>query len=87
MILFRLRSKFLMPIINKVPNKKITTNIQGAIGIPNTDANILLIGHRSGVVSGAMPSYAELQPKSGYPLLTAYRSYDLPSFSPDFVKI
>jgi hypothetical protein len=35
-----------MPIINKVPNKKITINLQGAIGIPNTDANILLIGHR-----------------------------------------
>lgn len=70
-----------MPIINKVPNKKITINLQGAIGIPSTDANILLIGHRSGVVSGAMPSYAELQPKSSYPLLTAYRSYDLPSFS------
>lgn len=70
-----------MPIINKVPNKKITINLQGAIGIPSTDANILLIGHRSGVLSSAMPSYAELQPKSGYPLLTAYRSYDLPSFS------
>ena len=51
-----------MPIINKVPNKKITINLQGAIGIPSTDANILLIGHRSGVVSDAMPSYAALQP-------------------------
>jgi hypothetical protein len=69
-----------MPIINKVPNKKININLQGAVGIPSTDANILLIGHRGGVISSAMPSYYQLQPKSGYPQLTAYRSYDLPSF-------
>ncbi|MFN8788807.1 MAG: hypothetical protein ACK5XF_05580, partial [Neisseriaceae bacterium] len=69
-----------MPIINKVPYKKININLQGAIGIPSTDSNILLIGHRSGVLSGAMPNYNQLQPKSGYPQLTAYRSYNLPSF-------
>lgn len=28
-----------------------------------------------------MPSYPQLQPKFGYPQLTAYRSHDLPSFS------
>lgn len=70
-----------MPIINKVPNKKISVNLQGAVGIASTDANILLIGHRSGVFSGAVPNYPQLQPKSGYPQLTAYRAYDLPSFS------
>ncbi len=70
-----------MPIINKVPNKKININLQGAIGIPNTDANILLIGHRNGVINGTAPSYYQLTPKSNYPLLTAYQSYDLPSFS------
>lgn len=70
-----------MPIINKVPNRKININLQSAIGIPSTDANILLIGHRNGVISGKVPSYPQLRPKSGYPQLTAYRSYDLPSFS------
>ncbi|MBP9742056.1 MAG: hypothetical protein KBD37_01720 [Burkholderiales bacterium] len=70
-----------MPIINKVPNKRIAINLQGAVGIPNTDANILLIGHRSGVISGSSPNYPQLQPNSGYPQLTAYRASDLPSFS------
>ncbi|MBP9741928.1 MAG: hypothetical protein KBD37_01070 [Burkholderiales bacterium] len=69
-----------MPIINKVPNKRININLQGAIGIPNTDANILLIGHRNGIVSGTAPNYAQLQPKSDYPQLSAYRASDLPSF-------
>ncbi|MFN8771173.1 MAG: hypothetical protein ACK52I_30475, partial [Pseudomonadota bacterium] len=69
-----------MPIINKVLYKKINVNLQGAIGIPSTDSNILLIGHRSGVLSGAVPNYSQLTPKSGYPQLTAYRSYNLPSF-------
>lgn len=66
-----------MPIINKVPNKKISINLQGAISIPSTDANILLIGHRA----GAIASYSQLRPKPGYPQLTAYRSYDLPNFN------
>ncbi|MCC2626071.1 MAG: hypothetical protein K0R14_1944 [Burkholderiales bacterium] len=66
-----------MPIINKVPNKKISINLQGAISIPSTDANIMLIGHRS----GAIASYSQLRPKPGYPQLTAYRTYDLPNFN------
>lgn len=70
-----------MPLINKVPHKKITINLQGGVGIPSTDANILLIGHRSGVISGNDVNYPQLKPKAGYPLLTAYRSYALPGFS------
>lgn len=70
-----------MPIINKVPNKKININLQGAVGIPSTDANILLIGHRQGTISGTLPNYPQLKPKSGYQLLTAYRACDLPSFA------
>ena len=50
-----------MPIINKVPHKKININLQGAIGIPSTDANILIIGHRHGVLSGAQPNYPQLK--------------------------
>ena len=70
-----------MPIINKVPHKKININLQGAIGIPSTDANILLIGHRNGVLSSTQPNYPQLKPRYGYPQLTAYQAYDLPSFS------
>lgn len=70
-----------MPTINKVPYRKVNVNTIGSIGIPSADSNILLIGHRQGVVTGTSPNYPQLQPQAGYAQLTAYRAFALPSFS------